>query len=96
MFKRLYYELTQTMRAMKNNDLLKWLAYQLFRQKDDLFRFICAKHKLVANLDNARCVEKAALCMLEDAQLNEQVCFAEMLCAFYDLQPESVQITCHD
>jgi len=96
MFKRLFFELIFALKGAKNNDLVKWITYVLFKKYEELFKFVCAKNKLVANISDARIVERAAICLLEDSQLNEQVCFAEQLNCFYDLQPESVSIAFHE
>lgn len=66
MFKRLFYELITGLKAFRNNDLTKWLTYEVFRKYDELFRFICAKNKIEANLQDPRCVEKAVTLLLED------------------------------
>ena len=70
--------------------------YKLFKKHIELFQFVCAKHKIEVNIADQRCVERAATCFIDDPMVNEAVCFAEQMNAFYDLQPESVSIALHD
>lgn len=38
------------LKAAKNNELVKWIAYRLFRKHPELFQFICAKNKIEHNI----------------------------------------------
>jgi hypothetical protein len=42
------------------------LTYEIFRKHEELFLFVCAKNKMLANIQDARCVEKAIILLLED------------------------------
>ena len=67
MFRRLCLELLSGLKLARNNELAKWLCFEVFRKYDELFRFVCAKNKMEANLSDARCVEKAVTALLDDA-----------------------------
>lgn len=46
MFKRLFFEFLTGLKAARNNDLAKWLTYEVFRKYEELFRFVCARNKI--------------------------------------------------
>ena len=55
------------LKAAKNNELVKWIAYRLFRKHPELFQFVCAKNKIEHNIADYRCVERAATCFIDDS-----------------------------
>lgn len=66
MFKTLYIEMISGLRGVRSNDLAKWLNYTIMKKNVDLFRFICSKNKIDFNLNDAKCVDRAATCLLDD------------------------------
>lgn len=66
MFKKLFFEVIFGLKSQKNNELVKWITYRLFKKYPGLLRFVCAKHGVKFAREDARCVESAVCKMLED------------------------------
>ena len=66
MFKNLFTEILSGLRGARNNDLAKWLNYKIMQKNIDLFNFICGKNKIEININDAKCVERASSCLLDD------------------------------
>ena len=105
LFRWLFQEVLLNLNLLRNNELVKFLNYQILRKNPSLLAYVKSKiqqgkpaqaHLILQGppeeADYMRAIERAVAVLMEDSQVDYEVLLQEQLKEFYLLQPEQATI----